>query len=152
MLDHSAQRDHSYIGVILSKITEFCQQTNTHLFLVAHPKKLEKNQGKYAVPGLYDISGSADFYNKCYNGIVCYRHVGVRTGIGSDLVEVFVEKVKRKENGGLGSFEIAPDFNNGGIYEPASENDKIFDAVPKPEPAPKIDIKHLENDLKKIPF
>jgi twinkle protein len=152
MLDHSAQRDHSYIGVILSKITEFCQQTNTHLFLVAHPKKLEKNQGKYAVPGLYDISGSADFYNKCYNGIVCYRHVGVRTSIGSDLVEVFVEKVKRKENGGLGSFEIAPDFNNGGIYEPANENDKIFDAVPKPEPAPKIDIKHLENDLKKIPF
>jgi twinkle protein len=27
MLDHSAQRDHSYVGLMLSKITQFCQQT-----------------------------------------------------------------------------------------------------------------------------
>ena len=38
MLDHSAQRDYSYVGRLLSQITQFCQQTKTHLFLVAHPR------------------------------------------------------------------------------------------------------------------
>ena len=117
MLDHSAQKDHSYVGVMLSEITQFCQQTNTHLFLVAHPRKLENINGAFRKPNLYDISGSSDFYNKAYNGLICYRHVGQRTSFGSDEVEIYVEKVKRKENGQLGSFKIAPDFKNGGIYK-----------------------------------
>lgn len=117
MLDHSAQKDHSYVGVMLSEITQFCQQTNTHLFLVAHPRKLENINGAFRKPNLYDISGSSDFYNKAYNGLICYRHVGQRSAYGSDEVEIYVEKVKRKENGQLGSFKIAPDFKNGGIYK-----------------------------------
>jgi len=40
MLDHSAQKDYSYIGRLLSEITQFCQQTNVHLLLVAHPRKI----------------------------------------------------------------------------------------------------------------
>jgi len=118
MLDHSAQKDHSYVGVMLSEITQFCQQTNTHLFLVAHPRKLESLNGVFRKANLYDISGSSDFYNKAYNGLICYRHVGQKTSFGSDEVEIYVEKVKRKENGQLGSFKIAPDFRNGGVYKP----------------------------------
>ena len=76
MLDHSAQRDHSYIGRALSEITQFCQQTNTHLFLVAHPRKIESENGRYKKPTLYDISGSADFFNKAYNGLIVYRCIG----------------------------------------------------------------------------
>jgi len=117
MLDHSAQKDHSYVGIMLSEITQFCQQTNTHLFLVAHPRKLESLNGVFRKANLYDISGSSDFYNKAYNGLICYRHVGQRTSFGSDEVEIYVEKVKRKENGQLGSFKIAPDFKNGGVYK-----------------------------------
>ena len=117
MLDHSAQKDHSYVGVMLSEITQFCQQTNTHLFLVAHPRKLDSINGVFRKPNLYDISGSSDFYNKAYNGLICYRHIGQRTVYGSDEVEIYVEKVKRKENGQLGSFKVAPDFKNGGIYK-----------------------------------
>jgi twinkle protein len=142
MLDHSAQRDHSYIGKALSQITQFCQQTNTHLYLVAHPRKIESDNGKYKKPTLYDISGSADFFNKSYNGMICFRNIGNRTNYGSDSVEVYVEKVKRKENGQLGSFNIAPDFKNGGVYRGLNLGDMKFDPpVFKPAPVPKIEDK-----------
>jgi len=129
MLDHSAQRDHSYIGKILSQITQFCQQTNTHLFLVAHPRKIESEGGVYKKPTLYDISGSADFFNKAYNGLIAYRCIGQKTKYKSDVVRLHVEKVKRKENGQLGDFEIAPDFDNGGIYKEIYQGEKKIQVI-----------------------
>mgnify|MGYP003134432308 FL=1 len=116
MLDHSAQKDFSYIGAMLSQITQFVQQTNTHLFLIAHPRKMEINGDAYKVPTPYDISGSSDFFNKAYNCLTVYRKLGEITKFGTDAVEVHVQKVKRKENGQQGSFMIAPDFKNGGYY------------------------------------
>lgn len=115
-LDHSAQKDISYVGKMLSEITQFCQQTNTHVFLVAHPRKMEMEKDGYRIPTPYDISGSSDFFNKAYNCMTVYRKLNQRVDWGSDVVEVHVQKVKRKENGKQGSFEIAPDFNYGGIY------------------------------------
>jgi twinkle protein len=125
MLDHSAQRDFTYVGKLLSQITQFCQQTKTHLFLVAHPRKIESEGGQYKKPTLYDISGSADFFNKAYNGIIAYRCIGHKTTYGSDSVKIFIEKVKRKENGQLGCFEIAPDFKNGGVYKDITNSKKL---------------------------
>lgn len=124
MLDHSAQKDFSYVGKELSHITQFCQQTNTHLFLVAHPRKIESEAGKYKKVGMYDISGSSDFFNKTYNGIICFRNIGQKTKYGSDSVTIYIEKIKRKANGQLGSFEVAPDFKNGGVYKEINLNDK----------------------------
>ncbi len=129
MLDHSAQRDHSYIGRALSEITQFCQQTNTHLFLVAHPRKIESENGRYKKPTLYDISGSADFFNKAFNGLIVYRCIGERTKFKSDVVKIYIEKVKRKENGQLGDFDIAPDFKNGGIYKDIDLETKKFEVI-----------------------
>ena len=129
MLDHSAQRDFSYVGRILSEITQFCQQTKTHLFLVAHPRKIESVEGVYKKPTLYDISGSADFFNKAYNGIIVYRCIGQKTSYKSDAVRIYIEKVKRKENGQLGDFEVAPDFFNGGVYKPVDAENKKFEVI-----------------------
>ena len=129
MLDHSAQRDHSYIGRVLSEITQFCQQTNTHLFLVAHPRKIESENGNYKKPTLYDISGSADFFNKAYNGLIVFRCIGQKTKFGSDVVKIYVEKVKRKENGQLGEFDVAPDFQNGGVYKDIDLETRKFEVI-----------------------
>lgn len=65
----------SYIGKCLDEIVTFCDINNVHCFLVAHPTKIKKNlqTGKYEVPTLYDIAGSANFYNKADNGICVYR-------------------------------------------------------------------------------
>lgn len=121
-LDHSAQKDHSYIGRMLSEITQFCQQTKTHLFLVAHPRKMESMNGVYRVPTPYDISGSSDFFNKAYNCLTVFRNIGQRTKYESDSVSIHVQKVKRKENGQQGDFMIAPDFKNGGMYKTIDGN------------------------------
>lgn len=129
MLDHSAQRDYSYIGKILSEITQFVQQTNTHLFLVAHPRKIESENGVYQKVNLYSISGSADFFNKAYNGIVIQRMIGQKTKYKSDLVKIYIEKVKRKENGQIGDFDIAPDFEHGGVYKSLQFADKTFEVI-----------------------
>jgi twinkle protein len=117
MLDHSEQRDYSYIGRILSEITQFCQQTNTHLILVAHPRKMQMENGQYVIPSPYDISGSSDFFNKAYNCLTAYRVLGQKTEYQSDAVQIHVQKVKRKENGQQGYFTVAPDFRNGGVYK-----------------------------------
>jgi len=130
MLDHSAQRDHSYVGLMLSKITQFCQQTKTHLFLVAHPRKMESNQnGNYKVPTPYDISGSSDFFNKAFNCVTVFRNIGEMTQYKSDSVEIHVQKVKRKENGQQGSFTVAPDFKDGGVYKTIDEKKQRFTVV-----------------------
>ena len=133
-LDHSAQKDHSYIGRMLSEITQFCQQTKTHLFLVAHPRKMESMNGVYRVPTPYDISGSSDFFNKAYNCLTVFRNIGQRTKYESDSVSIHVQKVKRKENGQQGDFMIAPDFKNGGMYKTIDGNKQriqvLTDEVP----------------------
>ena len=52
------------------------QKTSVHVWLVAHPRQQQGFTGE--APGLYEISGSANFANKCDNGIVIFRwgHLG----------------------------------------------------------------------------
>lgn len=127
LLQHDQQYDLSYISKMLSQITQFCQQTNTHLFLIAHPRKMEMVNGNYQIPTPYSISGSSDFFNKAYNCLTVYRCLGERTEFGSDLCRVFVQKVKRKENGSQGSFDIAPNFKDqGGYYVGRSNHNKTI--------------------------
>lgn len=79
-----------YISKVLTKIKNFCEENNVHIWLVAHPTKIAKdrNTKEYEVPNLYSISGSANFFNKTYNGFTTYRHY--QTGV----IQVFVQKVK----------------------------------------------------------
>ena len=72
------------IDTILTRITAFCQQNNVQVFLVAHPTKMRKNDnGKYELPQLYDVSGSADFRNQTHNGFSVYRHFADENDEGS---------------------------------------------------------------------
>jgi len=129
MLDHSSQRDFTYVGKLLSEITQFCQQTNTHLILVAHPRKMESIEGKYRVPTPYDISQSSDFFNKAFNCVTVYRNLGQKTKFNSDSVQIYVQKVKRKENGKQGDFMVAPDFGNGGVYKEIDKDIQRFEVI-----------------------
>lgn len=65
------------INIILTKLTHFAQANNVLIYLVAHPKKMQKNDaGVYNVPTLYDVSGSADFRNQTHCGYTIYRTFG----------------------------------------------------------------------------
>lgn len=88
-----------YIGKSLDEIVQFCEVNRVHCFLVAHPTKMRKDKDgmKYEVPTLYDISGSANFYNKTDNGITVYRD------FTTNITTVHVQKVKFQHWGQTGS-------------------------------------------------
>jgi len=86
----------NYVSKMLDKVLTFARQRNIIVFLVAHPRKLNKLDKKYEVPTLYDISGSANFYNKTDFGFTVYRDYE------NNLVSVHVQKVKFKHLGSEG--------------------------------------------------
>lgn len=68
------ENETKYVERVLTKLRFFCKTHNCSIWLIAHPKQLQrKRDGTYPVPTLYDISGSAHFYNKCDIGIVVDR-------------------------------------------------------------------------------
>jgi twinkle protein len=76
------------IDQILTRLTSFCIQYNVHVFLVAHPTKMKKNEksGKYDIPDLYSVSGSSDFRNQTHNGLCVYREFGNDIEAGYTMV------------------------------------------------------------------
>lgn len=84
---HVSETD--WVSQVLSKIIRFARRCGVHVFLIAHTTKMLKDKitHKYNVPNLYDISGSAHFYNKAHNGMTVYRD--------EDTVDVYVQKVKQ---------------------------------------------------------
>lgn len=102
-----------YISEALTKVSRFCKLYKVHGIVVAHPVKIRKNEttGKYNIATLYDISGSANFFNKADNGLSVYRHFD--TGV----VEVYIQKVRHKYIGKLGYVIFKWNFFNGRYEE-----------------------------------
>ena len=98
-ITHSRDRGMSeteYIGQFLDKLIVYARRNDILIHLIAHPTKMKKDSGgiKYEIPTLYDINGSANFYNKADYGIVIYRHFG-----DEPKVQVIYQKVKFKHLG-----------------------------------------------------
>lgn len=73
-LEHKRRRDETetdYIGRAIRAIKRFAKQYDVAFWLVAHPTKPQ--QGSSKIPGLYDISGSANFANKADYGLTYHR-------------------------------------------------------------------------------
>jgi twinkle protein len=62
------------INTVLSRLTQFAQINNVLIILVVHPTKMQKENGVYVSPTLYDCSGSADFRNQTHCGFSVYRY------------------------------------------------------------------------------
>jgi twinkle protein len=79
-----------YISEALSLIKEFAIKNQVHVFIVAHPKKLQKDPvtKQYPAATLYDIAGSAHFFNKADNGISIHRD------FQKGIVTVYIQKVR----------------------------------------------------------
>jgi twinkle protein len=106
------QSETQYINDFLTKLTIFKQKYDIHIFLVAHPRKMQKkDNGLYDVPTLYDIAGSANFYNQVDNGITVYRN------FETECTHVYVQKVKFRHIGELGEACFKYNLQNGRYYE-----------------------------------
>ncbi len=73
-LEHKRNRDETetdYIGRAIRQLKRFARRFNVSLWVVAHPSKPQK--GSVGKPGLYDISGSANWANKADYGLIYHR-------------------------------------------------------------------------------
>jgi twinkle protein len=81
----------NYISKVLSELTAFAKVTELHIWIVAHPRKMENGvDRKPVVPTPYDISGSANWFNKADNAVTIHRH----RSDDDDYVGVHVHKIR----------------------------------------------------------
>lgn len=107
-----------YVSHALSKMRHHARLFNQHWWLVAHPTKLqkEKNTQRYAVPTLYDISGSAHFRNKADFGLVASRDFEDANG----PTTIYVQKVRFRWCGKPGQCDLYFDRLTGRYSEHAN--------------------------------
>ena len=108
------EQETDYISKMLSKLKKFAQTYGIHIWMVAHPAKQYKDkEGKYAVPSLYDISGSANWVNKTDFGIVIHRGEDI-----ANISEIYLKKVRFKHEGMAGSCNLIYNKSIGTYSEP----------------------------------
>lgn len=107
-IEHKRSRDESetdYIGRAIRAIKRFAKQLDVAFWLVAHPSKPQ--QGVNRIPGLYDISGSANFANKADYGLVYHR-----AKFDVNEADIVVCKVRMGLPGRRGNVKAMYDFRN----------------------------------------
>jgi twinkle protein len=136
-MDHSRpanQTETEYISHALSEIRRFARLHGVHIWVVAHPTKLQKAQdgeykGQYAPPTPYDISGSAHFRNKADNCVTIWRDLATKDPLKGARTEVHIQKVRFREVGQTGMVKL--------VYRPACG--RYRDATPE-------ELAHWERD------
>jgi len=114
------------INNVLSDLCQFAQANNVHVFLIAHPVKMQKDNktGLYAAPTLYDVKGSGDFRDQAHNGLCVYRYFDRDSEEGH--TEVINLKTKFKNQGVItGSADFKYDFTNGRYYDKNGMPDRV---------------------------
>ena len=105
----SGQSETQYIGEFLEKLRSFARRRQVLVVLAAHPTKMKKDPltKQFPVPTMYDISGSAAFFNKADFGIAIERN---RT---QGVTRVHVQKVKFRHLGQPGVASFKYNHHNG---------------------------------------
>jgi twinkle protein len=110
---NKGESDTDYAGRVLSDFINFSKKNANLVHIIAHPTKMKKQlNGKFEKPTMYDINGSANFYNMPDYGISIYRHFD-----DNPRIEIDVLKVKWKHLGEGGSSELRYNYNNGRLED-----------------------------------
>lgn len=143
-----------FIKKTLGKMISFAKKTDSLLLLIAHPTKLQKNKdnGKFPMPTMYDISGSADFWNMVDYGISVRREQDDETKKFLTFGQVNIAKTKyNKTMGSTGLWEFRYNIQNGRYTsENASDGLPQYDNSnwitkeeynePPPQPLPQMSV------------
>lgn len=107
------QTETEYVSQLLGKLKRFAQSHAVHVWIIAHPAKMLRENGSVPPPTLYDISGSANWANKADLGVVIHRdpkNDPTRT-------DVYLRKVRFKSVGKIGSASLIYDRATGRYSE-----------------------------------
>lgn len=132
-----------YISKFLDKIITFGKLHDILIFLIAHPRKMNRGD----VPTLYDISGSANFYNKTDYGFTVHRRLNDDNLMTND-VDVYWQKIKFKHLGEQGISELKYNYNNGRFETGAVDYWDNSNWLVKTELIDEI----IFNDITEVPF
>jgi len=105
-LEHKRRKDETetdYISRALRAIKRFAKQYDVAFWIVAHPTKPQ--HGFKGIPGLYDISGSANWANKADYGLTYHR-----PKFKENLAKILVSKVRMGLPGRRDEVEVTFDF------------------------------------------
>jgi hypothetical protein len=113
-----------YIGNCLKRTRMFARKYDIYTAIVAHPFKMRKDPktNETPVPNLYDISGSAHWYNKADNGITVFRDFEQK------VTRIHILKIKFKYYGKIGEVELKYNPTSGRYYEPTQQESFAGDA------------------------
>jgi twinkle protein len=112
------QTETEYICTSLTHIRRFARNHGVHVWLVAHPQKLYRNNDEsYPVPTPYDISGSAHWRNKADNCLTIWRD----ENDPEKPVKLYVQKIRFREVGKIGMVELQFDRVTGRYKEAIPE-------------------------------
>lgn len=104
-----------YISKTLSLIRNWARWGNVHVWIVAHPQKLRRDDGgKLPVPTPDAISGSAHFWNKADAAITVWRDLN---NLSSQDVRIYIQKVRFKHVGRIGKVDLKWDRISGRYHE-----------------------------------
>lgn len=105
-----------YVSDTLSQVVGWVRERKAHLWLVAHPSKMQKNKdGKLPVPTPHDVSGSAHFWNKADNCVTVWRD---QSNYLNQDVQIHVQKIRFKNIGRVGVTTLKYDRTTGRYHEP----------------------------------
>lgn len=114
-----------YISKLLDKLIWFAKINDVLIHLVAHPRKLEKDKdGKFPMPTMYDIAGSADFWNKADYGI-CLNRKQNSDRVYINKGAIAIQKVKFKNLGEQGVADWCYNYISGRYEEDYAPNDLV---------------------------
>ena len=118
-----------FIKKTLVKMISFAKKTDSLLLLIAHPTKLQKDKttGHFPMPTMYDISGSADFWNMVDYGIAVRREQDDGKYLSYGQVSIAKTKINYTM-GETGIWNFRYNINNGRYSEDyLDERTIIFD-------------------------
>ena len=127
-LDHLRPADLSeteYISRVLSTVRGWARGWKAHVWIVAHPAKQRREEGKLPVPRPDMIAGSQHWWNKADNCITVWRDYDAQT----QEVDIHVQKVRFKHIGRIGATTLNYDRVTGRYWEPKREGNVVYSMV-----------------------
>jgi twinkle protein len=115
----AGMNESEHIGVSLARIRSFGQTHRTHMWVAAHPTKPDRASDEKPI-GPYDISGSANWFNKADAMLSVFRR---DRSSDASPVDVYIQKIRFKAFGKNGKASFGFDQRSGRYYEIATTED-----------------------------
>lgn len=103
-----------YVSQTLSTVRNWARSSGVHVWIVAHPQKMRRDDGKLPIPRPDMISGSQHWWNKADAAITVWRDM---EDLDKQEVEIHVQKVRFKNIGRPGLVSLRYDRVTGRYHE-----------------------------------